>query len=83
MELQKFEKVECEWPLFFCFLILDGIFSENPHQVAEYKDMLEEVLVKGDHGLKFVPELYTVPRDKVFKLSSKVRLDNPKIRLLC
>lgn len=34
-ELQKFENIECEWPLFFCYLILDGLFSGNKEQVSQ------------------------------------------------
>jgi hypothetical protein len=33
-ELKRFEKIECEWPLFFCYLILDGLFHENENQVS-------------------------------------------------
>ena len=32
-ELKQFERIECEWPLFFCYLILDGLFHENENQV--------------------------------------------------
>jgi phosphorylase kinase alpha/beta subunit len=33
-ELKRFERIECEWPLFFCYLILDGLFHENENQVS-------------------------------------------------
>lgn len=33
-ELKLFENIECEWPLFWTYLILDGIFSNSPEQVA-------------------------------------------------
>jgi phosphorylase kinase alpha/beta subunit len=32
-ELQVFDNIECEWPLFFAFLILDGIFRGDSEQV--------------------------------------------------
>lgn len=32
-ELKLFENIECEWPLFWTYLILDGIFSNSPEQV--------------------------------------------------
>uniref|UniRef100_A0A8C6WV32 Phosphorylase b kinase regulatory subunit n=1 Tax=Neogobius melanostomus TaxID=47308 RepID=A0A8C6WV32_9GOBI len=38
-ELKLFENIECEWPLFWTYLILDGIFAgeqeeyKNPHSV--------------------------------------------------
>lgn len=33
-ELKLFENIECEWPLFWTYLILDGIFSNSPEQVS-------------------------------------------------
>ena len=29
-----FENIECEWPLFFAFLIIDGVFTNNLQQVG-------------------------------------------------
>ncbi|KAK3555692.1 hypothetical protein QTP86_029081, partial [Hemibagrus guttatus] len=64
-ELKLFENIECEWPLFWTYLILDGIFINSPEQVQEYRDALEGILIKGKDGLRLVPELYSVPSDKV------------------
>ncbi|KAM9373673.1 phosphorylase b kinase regulatory subunit alpha, skeletal muscle isoform [Phaethornis superciliosus] len=64
-ELKLFENIECEWPLFWAYLIIDGIFSGNMEQVQEYREALEGVLIKGENGLRLVPELYSVPPDKV------------------
>ncbi|KAM9600776.1 phosphorylase b kinase regulatory subunit alpha, skeletal muscle isoform 7-T7 [Morphnus guianensis] len=64
-ELKLFENIECEWPLFWAYLIIDGIFSGNMEQVQEYREALEGVLIKGKNGLRLVPELYSVPPDKV------------------
>jgi len=33
--------------------------------VEEYSAALEEVLVKKEDGMKYMPELYAVPADKV------------------
>ncbi|XP_051485922.1 phosphorylase b kinase regulatory subunit alpha, skeletal muscle isoform isoform X3 [Apus apus] len=64
-ELKLFENIECEWPLFWAYLVIDGIFSGNMEQVQEYREALEGVLIKGENGLRLVPELYSVPPDKV------------------
>ncbi|KAF5890190.1 phosphorylase b kinase regulatory subunit alpha, skeletal muscle isoform-like, partial [Clarias magur] len=64
-ELKLFENIECEWPLFWTYLILDGIFINCPEQVQEYRDALDAILIKGKDGLGLVPELYSVPPDKV------------------
>uniref|UniRef100_A0A8C2XLA6 Phosphorylase b kinase regulatory subunit n=1 Tax=Cyclopterus lumpus TaxID=8103 RepID=A0A8C2XLA6_CYCLU len=64
-ELKLFENIECEWPLFWTYLILDGIFINSPEQVQEYQEALEGILIKQKDGLQLVPELYSVPPDKV------------------
>uniref|UniRef100_A0A665VWQ9 Phosphorylase b kinase regulatory subunit n=1 Tax=Echeneis naucrates TaxID=173247 RepID=A0A665VWQ9_ECHNA len=62
-ELKLFENIECEWPVFWTYLILDGIFAGE--QVQEYCEALEGILIRGKNGIKLVPELYAVPHDKV------------------
>ncbi|XP_035508408.1 phosphorylase b kinase regulatory subunit alpha, liver isoform isoform X2 [Morone saxatilis] len=64
-ELKLFENIECEWPVFWTYLILDGIFAEDQVQVQEYREALEGVLIRGKNGIKLLPELYAVPHDKV------------------
>ncbi|XP_069604774.1 phosphorylase b kinase regulatory subunit alpha, skeletal muscle isoform isoform X1 [Ranitomeya imitator] len=64
-ELKLFENIECEWPLFWTYLILDGIFIGNKEQVQEYREAMESVLIKGAHGVQLVPELYSVPESQV------------------
>ena len=44
-ELKIFENIECEWPLFFTYFILDGLFSENEDQVEEYRAKLEPLII--------------------------------------
>jgi phosphorylase kinase alpha/beta subunit len=63
-ELQTFEHIECEWPLFFTYLLLDGIFRGDADQIQEYRTRLEGLLVERD-GQKLLPELYIVPEHKV------------------
>lgn len=64
-ELLGFENIECEWPLFFCYLILDGLFTGRKAQVTEFRKALEEVVVKDEDGMKLVPELYCIPVEQV------------------
>lgn len=64
-ELKLFENIECEWPLFWTYLILDGIFINSPEQVEEYREALEGILIKQKDGIRLLPELYSVPPEKV------------------
>ncbi|KAF3832845.1 hypothetical protein F7725_026510 [Dissostichus mawsoni] len=64
-ELKLFENIECEWPVFWTYLILDGIFAGDQVQVQEYREALEGILIRGKNGIKLLPELYAVPLDKL------------------
>ena len=63
-ELQQFEHIECEWPLFFTYLVLDGLFRDDLDLVNTYQTHLKDLLVERD-GLKLLPELYYVPKNKI------------------
>ncbi|KAG5322347.1 KPBA kinase, partial [Pseudoatta argentina] len=64
-ELRMFENIECEWPLFFCYLILDYCFQGNKEAVETCTKQLEEVMTKAEDGMKLVPELYSVAPENV------------------
>uniref|UniRef100_A0A8C5NES1 Phosphorylase b kinase regulatory subunit n=1 Tax=Gouania willdenowi TaxID=441366 RepID=A0A8C5NES1_GOUWI len=64
-ELKLFENIECEWPVFWTYLILDGLFTGDQVQVQEYREALEGILIRGKNGIKLMPELYAVPTDKM------------------
>eukprot|EP00064_Thunnus_orientalis_P002991 superscaffoldBa00000235_g2999 len=51
-ELKLFENIECEWPVFWTYLILDGIFNGDHVQVQEYREALEGILIRGKNGIK-------------------------------
>src|SRR5919202_2736445 len=63
-ELQKFEHIECEWPLFFSYLVLDGLFRGDTEQVQNYQARLERLLDERA-GLRLLPELYYVPQENI------------------
>ncbi|CAF4668611.1 unnamed protein product [Rotaria sp. Silwood1] len=43
-EMKKFDKNECEWPMFFAVMIIDGIFKNNQAQIDEYLAVLNPLL---------------------------------------
>jgi len=63
-ELRQFEHIECEWPLFFTYLWLDALFRGDREAIATYQQRLEAVAISTD-GIPLLPELYTVPADKL------------------
>ncbi|MDB9514680.1 glycoside hydrolase family 15 protein [Kamptonema animale CS-326] len=84
-ELKQFEHIECEWPLFFTYLLLDGIFHRNQQQVKEYKEILESLIIERD-GYGLLPELYYVPAESIeaekSNPHSQKRLPNENIPLV-
>ncbi|XP_053562356.1 LOW QUALITY PROTEIN: phosphorylase b kinase regulatory subunit alpha, liver isoform [Bombina bombina] len=64
-ELKLFENIECEWPIFWTYMVIDGVFTGNHTQLQEYREALEGVVIRGKNGIHLVPELYAVPHDKV------------------
>jgi phosphorylase kinase alpha/beta subunit len=63
-ETLQFEHIECEWPLFFAYLLLHHLFSGDDSRAREYRRRLEGVLVERD-GAMMLPELYRVPANRV------------------
>ncbi|PAV76210.1 hypothetical protein WR25_24343 [Diploscapter pachys] len=64
-ELQQFEDIECEWPLFLCMFLLDAMYNKRADDVEFYWQQLEKVVIRNDKGLRMVPELYLVERQNV------------------
>ncbi len=71
-ELQHFEHIESEWPLFFTYLLLDAALrghtpeaaAEAAAEAADYRQRLEDLMQERD-GQRLLPELYFVPREAV------------------
>ncbi|KAI3642925.1 hypothetical protein MP228_012480 [Amoeboaphelidium protococcarum] len=46
-ELKVFENIECEWPLFYTYMILDGLFNGDEEQVEKYRQQLSRCLINS------------------------------------
>ncbi|KAL1444580.1 hypothetical protein MTO96_029758 [Rhipicephalus appendiculatus] len=66
-ELQGFENIECEWPLFYCYMMIDASYRGDRNAMDEYSEMLERICIRTDEGLRLVPEMYAVQADRVNK----------------
>jgi len=63
-ELKQFMDIECEWPLFFTYLLLNNVFAGDNDAALRYRAKLESLLVEQD-GRQLLPELYSVPKDLI------------------
>ena len=61
-ELRVFDNIECEWPLFYCYLAMINIFTGDLSQAEEFCQLVDELSVAKD-GSMLVPELYLVPEE--------------------
>ncbi|KFD63405.1 hypothetical protein M514_24426, partial [Trichuris suis] len=64
-ELQKFENIECEWPLFFCYLFIDAHFNNNQDKMKFYRNYLDKVVIEIEDGLKVIPKLYVLAEENI------------------
>ena len=42
-ELRLFENIECQWPLFFCYLVINSFFQGDFETAQRYSDALDAV----------------------------------------
>lgn len=84
-ELKQFEHIESEWPLFYAYLYLDAIFTDNKPNIVHYRARLDKVLVE-QNGFKLLPELYYVPQESIdaerAEPQSQNRLPNENVPLV-
>jgi phosphorylase kinase alpha/beta subunit len=84
-ELKQFSDIECEWPLFFCYLFLNGLFADDKQAALDYRRQLEALRVE-ENGQWLLPELYIVPLDAVAaekaQPHSQTRIPNENIPLV-
>lgn len=64
-EMKLFDGIECEFPIFFIYMMIDGVFRGNKAQVKEYQDLLEPIIFQSFEGHAVIPKYYHVPADFV------------------
>jgi phosphorylase kinase alpha/beta subunit len=84
-ELKIFENIECEWPLFFTYLLLDAHYRGDSDAARDYRARLDKLEQTRD-GIGLLPELFYVPGDRVEaekqKPGSQTRLPNENVPLV-
>lgn len=84
-ELKEFADIECEWPLFFCYLLLNSLFAGKADSARDYRQKLEALRVE-ENGQLLLPELYIVPAEAIAaekaEPHSQTRLPNENVPLV-
>ena len=63
-ELRHFENIECEWPLFLCYLSISHLFNGDTDEASVLAKKLDDLTVEVG-GCKFLPELYQLEEKHV------------------
>merc|ERR1712155_411468 len=67
-ELRQFENIECEWPLFFCYLSISYVFYGDQEQAAALCSVLDSLGCRDPvSGCRVLPELYTLEERHVVR----------------
>ncbi|OWA49777.1 Phosphorylase b kinase regulatory subunit beta [Hypsibius exemplaris] len=64
-EVKLFDSIECEWPVFFVYLIIDGVFHGDTEQVQNFQKLLEPLLKESFEGDVVIPRYYYVPEEMI------------------
>ncbi|CAB4061492.1 Probable phosphorylase b kinase regulatory subunit beta,Phosphorylase b kinase regulatory subunit beta [Lepeophtheirus salmonis] len=62
--IQEFQGVEAQWPIFFIFFIIEGIFKKNEKQIEKYQLLLRDRIIYESHDDNqdpYLPAAYVVP----------------------
>ncbi|NND32217.1 MAG: glycosyl hydrolase family 15 [Saprospiraceae bacterium] len=84
-ELKIFADIECEWPLFYTYELINAAFSRDAVATESFYKKITDILIEKK-GAGLIPELYIVPLDKIDDEKkapgSQSRLPNENIPLV-
>jgi phosphorylase kinase alpha/beta subunit len=64
-EVMNYEHIENEWPLFYMYMIVDGMFEDDQEQVQLYEEKLEKLICHDCNGDPVIPKMFVVPKSSV------------------
>ncbi|XP_039431706.1 probable phosphorylase b kinase regulatory subunit beta isoform X3 [Culex pipiens pallens] len=65
-EIKDFEGYECEWPMFYTYMIIDGVFKNNLEQIEEYQMELRKCMYSDNNGDPVVSMCYAPDSDGMY-----------------
>lgn len=73
-EIKDFENFECEWPIFYTYMIIDGVFKNNLEQIEEYQMELRKCMHSDMNGDPVVSMCYAPDGDGMYTRASSQSL---------
>ncbi|XP_031572074.1 phosphorylase b kinase regulatory subunit beta-like [Actinia tenebrosa] len=61
-ELELFDGIECEWPIFFVYLAMDALFRQDKETAMYYVRKLQDGLLISTESGDIIPKYYFVPK---------------------
>ena len=81
--MKNFDGVENEYPIYFGFMIINNIFSNNLTEAKTYYDSIKNLLRTTPESTSVLPYYYYVPRDDIekerLKPNSQDRIPSPEV----
>ncbi|XP_053690854.1 probable phosphorylase b kinase regulatory subunit beta isoform X1 [Sabethes cyaneus] len=73
-EIKDFDGYECEWPMFYTYMIIDGVFKNNLEQIEEYQMELRKCMHSDQNGDPVVSMCYAPDGDGMYTRASSQAL---------
>jgi len=64
-KLKDFDRLESEWPIFYAYMIIDGVFNGKTAQIEKYQKLLKRRLCYTETGDPLMPKYYYVTAENV------------------
>lgn len=55
-----FDGIECQWPLFFTYLVIGACFDDNFDLAKKYMDQLEQIVLRRVYFVCYIRMLYSI-----------------------
>lgn len=69
-KIQEFDNIECEWPMFYAFMVIDGVFKQKSEQIVKYQMLMKKVLCNKNRFGGIFQISYKILYDSVFESHS-------------
>lgn len=67
-EIKNFDGIECEWPVFYVYMLIDSIFQGKKQDIDKYSKLLDDVLTRSNEdgipGL-LLPQYFFIPANQI------------------
>ncbi|KAH3798780.1 hypothetical protein DPMN_152383, partial [Dreissena polymorpha] len=63
-EIKNFDGIECEWPMFYVYLLMDCIFQGDKEGAAKYSKLIESVVTRSNEGV-LMPQYFFIDADHI------------------